>query len=316
MVPSAQKWLKGRLRVDITPQRDITATADELEILPFPKPNVDQDYGQNPAAIDAIRQRIPAHIETIAHFGGATAVLVPAQSVALLSEGEMRNWSTKFGGFGPEWMAVLARNAKPRVWTSALSLAGGMFESPSFLWELLEEMLELGIFNDEGWLRYLLPDLIKELQAKFDEAQDFWWNVVWPEFPCVGTAQIEPTGLGRDSLNGIKGVFTIGDGLGDAAITQIVFVNLPGTGWRFLDTECTLGKVGDNQHVWIPMSRRPWLIAPRDGRAPVALPLDSDGNLDGLGVPFVIDGENVTTVITDVTRGALEALKWLPPSES
>jgi len=307
--PKVQNWLKGGLLAIVADDRSITATADDLEILPFPKPNMDEDYGQSWNAIAAIRQRIPGRMGTMAHFGGATAVLVPSRSVARLSEGEMQNWSHKFGGFGNEWMAVLARNAKPRVWTSALSLAGGMFESPDFLWELLEEMLELGIFNDEGWLRYILPEPIKHLQARFDDAQDFWWNVVRPGFPCIGTVQIESTGIGKDSLNGIQGIFTIGENLGDAAITQVVRVNLSlGTGWRFLDTESVLGT---NVQAWFPMRRRPWLIAPRDGRAPVALPLDADGRLDGLGVPFVIDGENITTVITDVTRGALEGLGWL-----
>lgn len=310
-------WVKGIVSGCIEDDGRIIAMTREIEVVATPKPRTFEESGSDAEAFDRLQRRVPGEFETVAHFGGATAVLVRFNALALLSDSLMAKLVQKYGTWGDTaFMAPVRNIAGGGRWNDA-EPCGGMFEGEKGGWsfEWLEETCELGVFKDDGWCKFVLPQELSSFQEAFDRQQKFWWSVVRPGFSCRHEAPIQFLPIGKDLFDGVHGIITAGP-VGDFAPTRIAELHLEGLGWRFLDTETMDVNRGKEMPHYVPLHRKVVAIVPREGKAPLVLELHPEGHLHPGGHHFVLCGENVELCVTHIAKAVLEALGWIPAKEA
>ena len=304
-------WVKGVVCGEVTADRRIVAQTRNLQVMTTPKPP-DPDAARAAGLdVDLLRriheERKPGRFEGLAHFGGATAMLVPWAALAKLDERRMKRLLDKYFGYMPvpafpEWVAIMhVRNTGAPARQNDAEPSGGMAETTALLAEQVCEMVEMGVYRDEGWSRFFLPSALALHQSAFDDEQRSIWSIVRPDLRQVQEEPLELLSVGLDHLDDQSGIVTAGPG-GDVELTCVAKLHLQDTGWKFRDLETHNGN---------PMNRHMVAIAPRPGRSPVVLALNSEGALDDFGHHFVLDGENRELAVTHIGRAVLEALGWL-----
>lgn len=304
-------WVKGIVSGCVEDDGRIIATTRNIEVMPTPKPATFEASGSDAAVFDRLRRRVPGAFETVAHFGGATAVLVRSDALALLPDSHMEKLRAKYGAWEPEaFIAPVRTTSGGGRWNDA-EPCGGMFEGDRSRWpfEWLEETCELGVFKEDGWLRFVLPEELAQFQGAFDAKQAFWWSVVRPGFPRRYEATISFLPIGNDRFDDAVGIVTAGP-VGDFAVTRVARLSLDGTGWRFLDTESRPGNPDKGELNLVPLWRKVVAIVKREGKAPLMLELHPEGHLHPGGLHLAIDGENKELVVTHIGKAVLETLGW------
>lgn len=305
-------WVKGIVSGRVTKEGEIIAETRNLQVMTTPK-SADREAaigeGLDANLLERVcKERKPGMFKGVAHFGGATAILVPWAALAKLDERRMARLLGKYYGYMerpafPEWVAIMhVRNTGAPAQQNCAEPSGGMASSLNLLADQVSEMVETGIYCDKGWVRFRLPDTLSAHQEAFDREQTRTWQMVHHGLPQWYEEQLELISVGRDQLNGQTGIVTAGP-VGDVAFTCVARLHLVGTGWKFIDLET---------HNGVPMRRKMVAIAPRPGRSPAVFALSSEGALDDFGHHFVLDGENRELSLTNIGRAVLEALGWLP----
>ncbi|MBM3250625.1 MAG: hypothetical protein FJZ07_00050 [Candidatus Nealsonbacteria bacterium] len=195
------------------------------------------------------------------------------------------------------------------VWNAA-EPSGGMAADVNLDSERFCEAVEVGLYNTDGWVRFLLPVEFEAYQGAFDKEQRYAWEITKPGFPCVAEARLEILPFGRDVFNSVSGVIA-GGPVGDFSFITIVKLHLEGVGWRILDTEMRADNSGSKEPIWLPLHRRVVAIVPRVGKSPLVFQTTPDGELDERGLHFVLDGENRELAISHLSRAVLTELGWL-----
>lgn len=318
-------WVKGEVSGEVTQDGRIIAVTDHLEVVRTPKPSDREAATAAGLDVDILKniheKRPPGKFHCTAYFGGATAMLVPWLALAgCFREDFLARLLAKYYGYlsegervFPDLVAIMhVRNTGAPARQNDAEPSGGMAESVDLVAEQIGEMVEMGVRNDKGWTRFLLPDKIKACQGRFDGQQRAAWRVLKRSFPRRYETRLELLSVGQDSLNGQSGIVTVGP-VGDFEITSVAQLHLQGTGWKFVDVETmwvqTVGQ--DDYNLEVPLCRHMVAIAPRPGRSPVVFQLDSGGSLDEYGHHFVLDGENLELAVTHVGKAVLEALGWM-----
>lgn len=303
-------WVKGLVTGEITPDKRIIARTTDLQIMQGARPAHITESWATPAVFDRIRSREPGRFETMAFMGGAGAFIVPFSSLALLPERLMDKLREKYGLWGEQAYIALVRNTgAPAIWNTA-EPSGGMAEKTTLVIEQFCEMTEVGVHNDNGWVRFLLPKEFETHQRDFDEEQEFWWQIAKPGFFSKSNARLEILPVGKDEFNGRPGVLAVGP-VGDFSFTLVVKLHLEGTGWKILDTEARPGKSDAGEPAWLPLRCQVVAIVPRQGKSPLVFQMTRDGALDERGLHFVLDGENRDLAISHLSRAVLTALGWM-----
>lgn len=269
-------WVRGVVSGVVETDERIVAVIRDVEIMTTPRPATFEASGADLEVFERLRTRPrpPGPFETVAFFGGATAVLVPFQALSLLPPGQMEKLLQKYGAWGEEaFMAPVRTTSGAGRWNDA-EPCGGMFEGPKDGWpfEWLGEVCELGVYRDDGWVKFVLPAELAHCQAAFDETQAFWWAVTRPGFPCQYEAPIKFLEVGNDRLDGVPSILTAGP-VGDFSATRTARLELSGTGWRFLDTESRPGKREAGEPEWVGLGRKVVAIVQRFGKAPLMFEL-------------------------------------------
>lgn len=175
--------------------------------------------------------------------------------------------------------------------------------------EMMGETVELGVYNNMGWVRFLLPEAQQEHQAKLDEEQRLWWSVVRPGFPQVYEARLEFLDIGRDELDGRKGIISPGH-VSEFSLVAWAKLNLPGGDWRVLDTESRPGREGEAE--WVALRRTIVGITTRgEGKAPIAYVFHPNGGVHESALHVILEGENLNRALSHLSLPALSALGWL-----
>ncbi|MBI2552376.1 hypothetical protein HYW17_03715 [Candidatus Uhrbacteria bacterium] len=313
-------WTKGIVFGEVTQDGRIVAQTRDLQVMTTPKPpdpDAARKAGLDVDTLERVhKERKPGKFEGVAHFGGATAMLVRWVALAHLDERRMSRLLEKYFGYMPEpafpeWVAIMhVRNTGAPGRQNDAEPSGGMAETVNLLVDQIGEMVEMGVYKEDGRARFVLPRELTDHQEKFDVVQTQAWDpfIARPEGDVSPSTSffsrdvgLELLTVGRDTLNGQAGVVTAGP-VGDFAITSVAKLQLEGTGWKFRDLET---------HNGTPMRRRMVAIAPRPDRSPVVFALNFEGGLNDFGHHFVLDGENRALAVTHIGRAVLEALGWL-----
>lgn len=316
-------WVQGLVTGAIAPDGTITATRSELVVREGTRPKSIGEAGADPEVFDRIRNRTPGEFRTLGFLGGATALLVPFHALTWLSKPLMDRLAKKYGvaRWPEEVLVMLIRNTAAPAIQNAAEPAGGMADGTNLLLDQLEEIVEVGVFRNDGWVRFLLPphELGRELrayQAVFDAEQRHVWEVVRPGFPCRYEATLEILPIGRDTLDGRCGVVTVGP-VGDCSFLHLARLHLEGVGRRILDTEARPGNREAGEPEWVALRRIVMVIVPRPGRSPIGFHFSNrEGSLHPCGIHVALSGEAWDLNLTHLGRAAIEALNWIPKEES
>ncbi|MDO8598882.1 MAG: hypothetical protein Q7S02_02135, partial [bacterium] len=249
-------WMQGLVTGTIASNGDIIAQIGNLRTVEGSRPTRIEEAGADPEAFDRIRRRVPGEFRTHGFLGGATAVLVPLRALTWLPEPLMERLLLKYGldRWPDEVLVMLVRNtAAPAIQNSA-EPAGGMAEDAQLLAEQLEEIVEVGVCREDGWARFLLPPELGVYQGRFDGEQRNVWNFVRSGFPQRYEASLDILPIGRDVLEGRRGVVRAGP-VGDFSLLHIARLHLTGSGWRLFDTECRSGNRERGEAEWVALRR-------------------------------------------------------------
>ncbi|MDP3771525.1 MAG: hypothetical protein Q8R16_04445 [bacterium] len=309
-------WVQGIVTGSIAQNGDVTATVGNLRVQDGSRPHTLEGAGADPEAFDRIRQRSPGEFETPAFLGGATAIVVPFRALTWLPEHLMDRLRVKYGieTWPDEALVLLVRNtAAPAIQNSA-EPAGGMAESVHLLAEQLGEIVEVGVCHEDGWARFLLPPELNVYQGRFDGEQGNVWGFVRPNFPQRYEARLDILPIGRDVLEGRRGVVRVGP-VGDFSLLHIARLHLNGDGWRLFDTECRPGNRERGEPEWVALRRTVMVVVPRPGKSPIGFHFGEDGGLHPCGIHVPLSGEALELNLTHLGRAAIEALGWIPKEE-
>lgn len=304
-------WLQALMTGIITHNRRILCDTSHPRLMDAPRPKSVAESGADPVALNRIRGRIPGVFETLGFIGGAVAQLVEFDQLELLPDVQMEKLKTKYGDwYNRAYLAMVRTTGANAIWNCA-EPSGGMAENEHLVLERLKEGLDLGLYHDDGWVRFQLPPDLAEYQDDLDREQACAWELIRPGLQPIATAEIELLNEGHDTRNGFRGIVTAGP-VGDISHTIITQLRLPRTetGWRVLDAECRPGNPERGEPDWVPLRRKVVAIVPRHNQSPLMFELDPDGRLHPGGLHLAVEGENRGYVISHLSTAVLETLGW------
>jgi len=320
-------WVLGEVEGEITDDGRIIAKVLGCRGMDTPRPRerfedslADREVFERLWRYQKTGEFEPGQFETLGYMGGATALLVKTASLELLPEALMAKLVLKYGPLAEDMYLCEVRNTgAPTIWNVA-EPSGGMAEDFNLPAEQIGETVELGFYREDGWLRFLLPEELSEHQERLDQEQSLWWQVVRPGFACRYEALISFLNIGKDTLDGRKGIIVAGP-VGDFTHLAIAEINLPGTGWRVLDTECRsehhrqYDESGRALSGWgyIALKRKIVGITLREEKSPMMYEFAQEGGLDPCGLHMALSGEAIENNISHLSRAILgpRGLNWL-----
>ncbi len=252
------------------------------------------------------------HFETKGFMGGAVAWILNTENMFWLEENRQMDNVRAFNGaavFPDQAYVALVRNAGAPTIQFCAEPAGGMCEDPEIDWlfDLLDEGLELGVYNDEGYVGFVLPAGYERYQEALYKTQWEWWQRVQPGIGMVEAAQIEFLPVGRDVLDEEPGIIVPCFTAGEFSFIKTATLKLEGQ-WKFRDLECR--RSGTD---WVPLNRAVAAITPHPLGPPMYWRFSRQGGLDECGPHFPLVTGVADKVLSHLSRPLLMdgGLGWL-----
>lgn len=303
-------WVQGEI-VGQMMGGTIEATVVSRKQMLGDRPKTFGESGANPQVYQQLAHRGPDfHFETKGFMGGAVAWILSNENLFWLEDRLMERVERHNGRPLPEQAyCALVRNAGAPTIQFCAEPAGGMCEDPEIDWlfDLLDEGLELGVYNDRGYVGFLLPAGYERYQEDLYRTQWEWWQRVQPGISMIETAQIEFLPVGRDVLDEEPGIIVPCFTAGEFSFLKTATLRLEGQ-WKLRDLECR--RVGDG---WEPLNRAVACITPRKLQPPMFWRFSRQGGLDECGPHFPIVPGVADAVLSHLSRPLLESngLGWL-----
>lgn len=305
----ALPWVQGRIVGRMEDGR-ITARVVERRQMED-RPRSFEQSGASREVYERLNRREEGfEFETFGFMGGAVAWVLPTQNVELLPERWIERLERQNRGPLAETMYVaLIRNAGAPTIQFCAEPAGGMPDDPEvdWLYDLLDEGLELGVYNEDGWLGFKLPLAYARYQGQLDQSQNAWWTAVNPGLSRIGYADVSFLPVGTDALDGECGIIVPCFTAGEFSFLKVATLRLEGE-WKLADLECRRTPEG-----WQALKRKVVGITPREGMSPMLWQFSPEGGLDHCGPHFPLSGETVPAVLSHLSIPLLGplGLDWL-----
>lgn len=300
-------YVLGEATVTIHQDGHREVTTANLRVELGDKPRTLEASGSDPIVWARIRAGVPGTYETVAHFGGATALLVLRRAIALPDLDFLGPMEANFGALGEEMLLGAVRTGAAAATQFCVDTCGGMFMTLDWELESLISMLKILPFKMDGWVRILLPAGFAQYQGAFDEAQRQRWAVANSGFESnKDAAWINFLPFGQDRFNGEPTLVVFGP-LGDCQFIRVARLKLEGDGFLFRDGEWRTGQRVINQRrpdmvpfhdetvpTLVPLHRQivaTTTVANHPGK-PLILQLHPDGHLHQGGLHVFVDGLN------------------------
>lgn len=258
----------GIATITIEPDGRRIVTTRDLQVNPNPKPLTLEASGSDVEMWrEKIRKDVPGMYETVAHFGGATALLVPRRAIALPDPNFLAPMVEEFGELGEDVLLGAVRTGSAAATKNCVDTTGAMATTLDLEGDTLKAIAKILVFRSGGWVRMVLRAGAQwqTYQESFDAVQRQRWEVVRPGFAQSQDALLTFTPVGQDRWNGRPTNVVFGP-LGDTQYVDVVRLELDGEGFRFRDGEWREGQRAINQ-------RRPDMVEFRDETVPALLPL-------------------------------------------
>ena len=292
-------WVRGRIKGSMK-DGSIIAHVTERQTIYSDRPVNLEASGADLEVYHKLQSRKGTfEFETYGFLGGAIAWVLPTSRLELLPVDLMpRLQAFNRVPLSENMYAALIRNAGAPTIQFCAEPAGGMPEDAEIDWlfDLLDEGTEIGVYNDNGWLGFLLPINLRRYQTELDKKQAEWWQIVRPDLKCQGYALVTFLSRGRDALDGETGIICPCLTAGEFSFLKVATLELPGSGWKLCDLECR--KAGND---WQPLNRTIIGIFPRTNMSPMAYRFSPNGGIDHCGPHFPLSGEVVEYVLSHLS---------------
>ena len=301
-------WTKGKMVFKINGKGRVEANYQLLEIVTdLPRPKKAEEIGADIASLTAINTRTPGKYETTVRLGVGTALVLKnaLSSLKWTRTKWMKKLIFKYGEFGPDGLLGLFRDLPaPSAWCG-MDTCNGVLTSENVLGGALQEVVEVGLFNQSGYVQYSLPAELKVHQVLVTEAQEIEWGQLDVQMKPAFQANLNHLS-GLDLFNGISCNLSAEPDNGSADIVVLFSIQLP---------EDNSFLIRDTEHFpdGKPVSRRPQVVCPRPGRSPIKFGFGPNG-LDLTADVVPLSGEAISLsegVIIEKVFFALKALSWI-----
>ncbi|MBI4135640.1 hypothetical protein HY477_02810 [Candidatus Uhrbacteria bacterium] len=281
-------------------QREVRTS--DLRVVEGGKPRTLAESGSDPDVWAMIRANKPGTYETLAHFGGATGLLVPRCAIALPDPDFLDQMAGEFGTLGDDALLGAVRTGASAARQFCVDTCGGMFTTLGWTGEALASTLKILPFREDGWVRILLPDGLAQYQKTFDAQHARRWQVTRPDFEQKYETRLTFMLTGNDRFNDEPTLVVFGP-LGDCQFIRVARLELEGEGYRFCDGEWRSGERVINQRrpepeqqelvpALLPLHRQivaTTTVANHPG-VPLILQLDQTGQLHPGGMNVFVEG--------------------------
>ena len=259
-------YVLGEMQATIHADGRREVTTSNLRVMEGNKPSTLAESGSDQRVWEELLTGRPGVYKTPAHFGGATAILVPRRAIALPEPSFLDQMAGEFGELGDEVLLGAVRTGSSAARQFCVDTTGAMFTTLDWEAETLAAMLKILAFRDDGWVRtLLLPGGLANHQEAFDEQQRRRWEVARPGFGQKHETRLTFVPTGNDRFNGQSTLVEFGP-LGDCQSIRAARLNLEGEGYRFCDGEWRSGQRAINQ-------RRSDMAQFQDETVPALFPL-------------------------------------------
>lgn len=286
-------YVSGKAVVTIGADGHREVVTSDLVVNPGDKPRSLATSGSDPDVWGCIREGKLGRYETVAHFGGATALFVPTKAIALPHPTLLAQLADPLGGFEEETMIGAVRTTGALGAENCVDTMGGMFTMLDWNYETLAASVKILVFRDDGWVRIVLPPDLASFQPAFDEVQRKRWEVARLGFPQKHEALITFVPMGQDEFNGEPTLVVFGP-IGDCQFVRVARLALEGDGYRFCDGEWRNGKREAGEGELVPLRRKIVTVVtgPLLKSTPLILELHSEGHLHQGGLHVFVEGMN------------------------
>lgn len=309
----ALPWVQGDV-VGTMDDGAITARVVTRRQMEGGRPKTFEESGADLLAYQRLNRRgNDFGFQTKGFMGGAVAWLLKNENLFWREDQLMARVIRHNGGLPlpADSFCALIRNAGAPTIQFCAEPAGGMCEDPQVDWlfHLLEEGLELGVYSDDGYAGFMLPHGYEQYQEALDIKQADWWSIVQPGIQMSARAEIEFLPIGVDTLNGEAGIIVPCFAAGEFSFIKAATLHLGGRGgWKLCDLECHKAATG-----WVPLNRAVACITPSPIGPPMYWRFSRSGGLDECGPHFPIVEGVASVVLSHLSEPLLgeHGLGWL-----
>ncbi|MBI4281710.1 hypothetical protein HY625_02685 [Candidatus Uhrbacteria bacterium] len=278
-------YVKGTAEVVIHEDGRRQVVTRDLEVVQGYKPRTLESLGSDPETWAKIRAGTPGTYTVTAHFGGATALVVPTRAIAVPGQDFLVPFEANYGVLGLKALIGAVRTGSASATQFCVDTAGGMFTSLDWDYETLAAMLKILVHKSDGWVRIILPEHFAKFQQRFDEEHRQRCAGSLPVLDQRYEARVTFEPVGHDTWNGTPTLVVFGP-IGDCQFIRVVAIALEGVGFYFRDGEWT------SKELRQPLNRQIVAITTCDGHPgiPLILQLDEYGRIRDGGLHMFVEG--------------------------
>ncbi len=306
-----QKYVIGRLVADIQDGK-ISGEIKDLVLHEGPRPRTAQEVGADPKQIEQLNTRETGKINTLVRLGvGCALVIENINNLSWLSdEKQMNKFKEKIKIGELQNVALLGSRRDIKAGGTCLcqDICAGVLEEKNIQAGAIRELVEVGLYIDEGWGKYVLGGLYSIYQSVIDEEQEETWQIARPGSHWRTMLAVEPVeGVAYDNINGMDCLISGEPNVGSLEFILVMKTKLELPGWKIMDLETGFSQVNNKAFL---LNRQPLAIFPRPNGLPIQLGFKSDG-LD-LGYPIILlCYGNVKTNTNQKVQIVLNRLGWI-----
>lgn len=286
----------------------ITAKLYNMEVKDGPRPRAASGFGANVSILEAINARTPGEYRTIVRLGTGVALTLAEDSLNALDWFDREKIEKKFGKIGPEALICPYRDLDAPGAFLVADTASGVPDNTDFMEGCIKEMVEIGLYDRTGYGQYDIHMAFKPWQHHIIREQHFEWDRLSSETKKGPGILILPTEA-PDICDGQHCILRAEPQNGSLEIVLTVSASFAGDGWKIRDTEHRPGNVNKGEPEWVSLDRRFGVICQREGKTPIMFFFK--GGIDIFACPIILEGEAITTALSEKSYGVLKHLGWL-----
>lgn len=305
-----QKYVLGRLVAEVDDNGAINGELTDLTVYEGRRPVKAEDFGADPEQIALLNSRMPrAKINTLVRPGvGAGITLFSLYTLRLAQEKWMEKFMMNVKFLKQKAIIGPRRNIRAGGTWLVQDTCAGILEEKDFIAGAIKEMVEIGFYDVDGWLKYILPVEYSQYQDMLDQEQKSVWQLFGgPDFKPIKEEMVNIL-KARDSLNGFSVILSGEENSGSAEIALLTSISLPIIEKGWLTTDLETGS--DDERGEFLLNRKVLVIVERQMKTPIQIGFGDEG-MD-LDYPAIaMEGENLLLNTNAKVRSIMAYLGWI-----
>lgn len=313
-------YVVGTIQFTCGDDQKIIATLEDMEVVRGPRPkSASEIEGCDQQVLECLNTRESGTYSTRTRLGSGCALIGDIRWLSWGNERVLGNLRREVPELFDSEGTLVSRHGLICLWrdleapgTSACAdVCAGVPEVTDILAGAFNESVEAGLHTvgADGVIEPARLELKgNRCQSVINDAANREWGRLYGvsvHFPH--TIPVTVMGVDTDSVNGIPCIISSEprNGSTESIIPLLCELTDVEGGWRWRDTEHR-----EDHGKWVPLNRRPILIIPDPGDAPIMLGFSSSGP-DVTATISYLEGKNLRAHTNGKVRSVLRALGWL-----